>query len=92
MAKSLLDGIDSGPTSSAKGASKSSGMNPDTIKLILALSLMLVAVGVLTWYYVLRDTAPDVPQMEPAELQAIQQQQEEMIRDAKARGHIEGGS
>jgi hypothetical protein len=87
MAKSLLDGIN---TNARRGSG--SGDNTNKIKLIAASALLIVAIGVLAWYYVLRDTTPALPPVDPAQVEAAKEQQERAVEQAKRQGaSLQGG-
>ena len=89
MARSLMDGIDLDKKS---GAKKKSGGDPAKTKTYIAIGLLVVAVGVLVWYYGLRGGGtPDIPQMDPVQQQQAIQQTQQNVEQAKQRGAQIGG-
>jgi hypothetical protein len=78
MAKSLMDGISSGPARSS--APKASG---NAFKLTLAISLFVVAMGLLAWYSGLFESTPKPPPVSAEQTQEIQKREAENQQKVK---------
>jgi hypothetical protein len=93
--KSLMDGISSGPAKGAGKGKKEGRISGNTLKLGIAITLLVIAAGVITIYLGLvptpltREEVPPAPTAE--QKKAVQQQQqhnEELIKQ----GHVTTGS
>ena len=89
MARSLLDGIDV----KEKAAAHKTGADKSKVKLLVSVGLLVVALGVLAWYYFVPAPAPTVEQPDPAETARIQQQNQQEMQRAVESGRVTvGGS
>lgn len=91
MARSLLDGIDVQDKSTKKASGGGGGFKGDP-KLFAAIGLLVLAVGILVYWYVLRDAAGPKPVFEPAQIEEAQRQHEANVKQAEQTGAVMGGS
>ena len=89
MARSLLDGIDV----KEKSAAHKPAADKSKVKLLVSVGLLVVALGVLAWYYFAPTPAPKIEQPDPAETARIHEQNPKAMQRAINSGTVPvGGS
>jgi hypothetical protein len=90
MAKSLLEGIDV----AEKATPRKSGGDKGKTRMIASVVLLVVAVGLLAWYYLVPTPPPKIeePVITPQVQKAQQQQQKQIQQDLQSRKIEIGGS
>jgi hypothetical protein len=82
MARSLLEGLEDSPS---PGKKKKGGGKGDP-KLFVAIGLLVLAFGILGYWYLLRGETVEPPVVDPAVVEEAQRHHEEIVRQAPPAG------